>query len=264
MAGTPAGPADTGPLAPWRRLPRKRRIAVTAGVVVFALFAIGLANSGNEDGTPRALTATGTTTTPTTTTITTTTTKATTTTTPPPVTVAEVVDGRTITVSGGGRVQLTGLARPGECWAAAATDFLKSTLTGKDLRVVGATVLLPDGVDLAAHALAAGMARAEPTASAALASAQDTAKAAGLGLWGAPCAGADTVAPPPPPPPPAPKPTYAPPPPPPAQPAPPEPPAAAYYANCDAVRAAGKAPLYAGEPGYRPALDRDKDGVACE
>lgn len=38
-----------------------------------------------------------------------------------------------------------------------------------------------------------------------------------------------------------------------------------YYANCDAVRAAGKAPLYAGQPGYEtPRLDRDGDGVACE
>ncbi len=37
-----------------------------------------------------------------------------------------------------------------------------------------------------------------------------------------------------------------------------------YYANCTAVRAAGAAPLLAGEPGYRRALDRDGDGVACE
>ncbi|MEQ3551005.1 excalibur calcium-binding domain-containing protein [Pseudonocardia nematodicida] len=38
----------------------------------------------------------------------------------------------------------------------------------------------------------------------------------------------------------------------------------AHYANCDAVRAAGKAPLLAGQPGYRAGLDRDGDGVACE
>lgn len=44
----------------------------------------------------------------------------------------------------------------------------------------------------------------------------------------------------------------------------PAPPAAAYYANCAAAKAAGAAPLYAGASGYRPALDRDKDGVACE
>lgn len=41
-------------------------------------------------------------------------------------------------------------------------------------------------------------------------------------------------------------------------------PAAAYYANCTAAKAAGAAPLYRGQPGYRSALDRDGDGVACE
>uniref|UniRef100_UPI00406D1E70 excalibur calcium-binding domain-containing protein n=1 Tax=Paenibacillus sp. FSL H8-0168 TaxID=2921378 RepID=UPI00406D1E70 len=37
-----------------------------------------------------------------------------------------------------------------------------------------------------------------------------------------------------------------------------------YYQNCDEVRSAGEDPLYSDEPGYRPALDRDNDGVACE
>lgn len=37
-----------------------------------------------------------------------------------------------------------------------------------------------------------------------------------------------------------------------------------YYPNCTAVRAAGKAPLYSGQPGYRYQLDRDNDGIACE
>jgi hypothetical protein len=36
------------------------------------------------------------------------------------------------------------------------------------------------------------------------------------------------------------------------------------YAGCAAVRAAGKAPLRRGQPGYRAALDADRDGVACE
>jgi hypothetical protein len=39
---------------------------------------------------------------------------------------------------------------------------------------------------------------------------------------------------------------------------------AAYYANCTAAKRAGAAPLYRGQPGYRAALDRDGDGVACE
>ncbi|PFV95652.1 calcium-binding protein [Bacillus thuringiensis] len=38
----------------------------------------------------------------------------------------------------------------------------------------------------------------------------------------------------------------------------------AYYKNCAAVRAAGKAPLHKGQPGYDSHLDRDGDGVACE
>ena len=37
-----------------------------------------------------------------------------------------------------------------------------------------------------------------------------------------------------------------------------------YYANCKEARAAGAAPLYRGEPGYREKLDRDNDGIACE
>ncbi|MFI1677029.1 excalibur calcium-binding domain-containing protein [Streptomyces sp. NPDC020607] len=37
-----------------------------------------------------------------------------------------------------------------------------------------------------------------------------------------------------------------------------------YYENCDEARAAGAAPLYAGDPGYSLDLDRDGDGVACE
>jgi hypothetical protein len=38
----------------------------------------------------------------------------------------------------------------------------------------------------------------------------------------------------------------------------------AYYAGCNEVRAAGKAPLHAGECGYRSDMDGDGDGVACE
>lgn len=37
-----------------------------------------------------------------------------------------------------------------------------------------------------------------------------------------------------------------------------------YYPNCAAARAAGVAPLYLGQPGYRAPLDADGDGVACE
>ena len=37
-----------------------------------------------------------------------------------------------------------------------------------------------------------------------------------------------------------------------------------YYRNCAAARAAGAAPLYRGQPGYRIGMDGDGDGVACE
>lgn len=37
-----------------------------------------------------------------------------------------------------------------------------------------------------------------------------------------------------------------------------------YYRRCADARAAGAAPIYVGQPGYRPTLDRDRDGIACE
>lgn len=37
-----------------------------------------------------------------------------------------------------------------------------------------------------------------------------------------------------------------------------------YYENCDAARAAGGAPVRAGQPGYGSHLDRDGDGTGCE
>jgi len=36
------------------------------------------------------------------------------------------------------------------------------------------------------------------------------------------------------------------------------------FRNCAEARAAGAAPVYAGQPGYGPHLDRDGDGVGCE
>ncbi|HEX7819723.1 MULTISPECIES: excalibur calcium-binding domain-containing protein [Sphingomonadaceae] len=37
-----------------------------------------------------------------------------------------------------------------------------------------------------------------------------------------------------------------------------------YWPGCDAARAAGTAPIYRGEPGYRSGMDGDDDGIACE
>ena len=36
------------------------------------------------------------------------------------------------------------------------------------------------------------------------------------------------------------------------------------WAGCDQARAAGTAPIYHGEPGYRRGMDGDGDGIACE
>lgn len=38
----------------------------------------------------------------------------------------------------------------------------------------------------------------------------------------------------------------------------------AYFANCTEARRAGRVNIRRGEPGYRPELDRDNDGYACE
>jgi hypothetical protein len=37
-----------------------------------------------------------------------------------------------------------------------------------------------------------------------------------------------------------------------------------YFADCDAAREAGQAPIHVGKPGYRAELDADGDGTACE
>lgn len=37
-----------------------------------------------------------------------------------------------------------------------------------------------------------------------------------------------------------------------------------YWPGCNAARAAGTAPIYRGEPGYREGMDGDSDGIACE
>ncbi|PZU02215.1 MAG: deoxyribonuclease [Gordonia sp. (in: high G+C Gram-positive bacteria)] len=54
---------------------------------------------------------------------------------------------------------------------------------------------------------------------------------------------------------------YTPPPPPPPV---VDAPASVYYPDCAAAKAAGAAPISAGEPGYRPGLDGDRDGIACD
>ena len=37
-----------------------------------------------------------------------------------------------------------------------------------------------------------------------------------------------------------------------------------FYANCDEARLEGSAPLFFGDPGYRPELDPEGDGITCD
>lgn len=41
-------------------------------------------------------------------------------------------------------------------------------------------------------------------------------------------------------------------------------PSGVYFRGCNEARAAGAAPIYRGQPGYRPEMDGDGDGIACE
>lgn len=198
----------------------------------------------------------------------------TTTTAAPPAqyTVTEATSGDAVVVNDGTRnttITIAGIDAPdtatAQCWAAQARQFAVDTLTSQQVVIDGTLtagmavprLLLADGRDYAVIATAAGAVRAASTAETAVKDAEAAAKLAGLGLWGSPCYGELVTPPPAQPPVPAPAPSD----PPTDDPAPaPD----VYFANCDAARAAGAAPLYRGEPGYRPGLDRDGDGVACE
>jgi endonuclease YncB( thermonuclease family) len=201
------------------------------------------------------------------------------------------MDADTIKVTGPGGervVQVLGLTTPPNtngCFAEETVAWAKNTLSGQEVIIQSvsdeagialASVGMVNGGDYATTALKAGYAKyastaVEKTVGTALQTAEDAARAAGNGLWGPPCLGKiDTPptsialpqqsAPPPA--------TRAEPStkkstPPPAA-AEPEPPKTVSYPNCAAARAAGAAPLYAGQPGYSRKLDRDGDGVACE
>jgi micrococcal nuclease len=204
---------------------------------------------------------------------------------PAPVTytIGTVTDGATVVVNGSDgtskTVHVLGVTPPvvtTGCYSAESLAWATTTLSGKAVTLGaetahGIAVTLAGGEDYAALAIQRGYLKyATDAALPALAAAESAAKQAAGGLWGPPCNGVIDV--------PAPTPTPTPTPEPPvtkaAPVAPPvrtteeeptpEPDSAAYYKNCTAAKAAGAAPLHRGEPGYRAALDRDGDGVACE
>ena len=92
--------------------------------------------------------------------------------------------------------------------------------------------------------------------------AEKQARGSSAGLWSsATCSGETNQQHPPAP---APAPQPAPKPQPAAQPRQSPQASSVYYKNCTAARAAGAAPVYAGQPGYGVHLDRDRDGIGCE
>jgi endonuclease YncB( thermonuclease family) len=196
-------------------------------------------------------------------------------------TVGTVTDGATVVVNGSDgtsrTVHVLGVTAPvltTGCYWSDSLNWAMTTLSGKSVTLGAETaqgfpVTLAGGQDYAALALQKGYLQyAASAASPALEAAENTAKHAVSGLWGPPCNGIINAPAPIPTPTPAAPATKAAPKPPPVvettQEAPEPDTSAAYYKNCTAAKAAGAAPLHRGEPGYRSALDRDGDGVACE
>lgn len=107
------------------------------------------------------------------------------------------------------RVRALGVQPPGTCYDAQATTFASHVLDRRAVTLVGedratdrfdrrlATVTLDGGGDYAVLAAEAGIARAyatdaTPTVMPAVRAAQDRARLAERGVWGAPCRGAAT------------------------------------------------------------------------
>ncbi len=55
------------------------------------------------------------------------------------ITVASVVDGRSVMLSDGSKAEVTALVQPGPCWAEAATTFAKNMLLNQQVRYDRAT-----------------------------------------------------------------------------------------------------------------------------
>jgi endonuclease YncB( thermonuclease family) len=177
-----------------------------------------------------------------------------------------VVDGDTVYVSTGDKIRLIGIDTPerGECGYQEATDRLAQLVDGRTIALeAGARddvdkygrllrYVIVDGVDAGGILISEGLAKPRYNSTDGYGAHPREAEYAAEARPSPMCSAPTTAAP---------KPTTATTT---KTTAPTTAASSAYYANCDAVRAAGKAPLYEGQPGYRSSLDRDHDGVACE
>jgi hypothetical protein len=123
-------------------------------------------------------------------------------------------------------------ARPWQVWAAAGAVFVL-------FAVLGAVTRGPEAAPAAAHSLADGLEQAAGTPDTATASPTPSGQPQYPGV----AYPTDRLAPRH-----LPTPTGT----------------AVSYPNCAAASAAGAAPIPRGRPGYRPDLDRDGDGIACD
>lgn len=197
-----------------------------------------------------------------------------------PATVSEVVDGDTVRLSDGRRVRVIGIDTPerGQCGYEEATAHLETLVLGRQVALVpGATsdadthgrllrYLDVDGLDAGRDQIAQGLAVARydsrdgygrhPRETDYVSLDAATPDATGCDprtttTTGGTAGGTTGTS---------------------AQPQPfaavpdsgAQPGTDVYFRNCAAARAAGAAPLHAGQPGYRSQMDGDGDGVACE
>jgi endonuclease YncB( thermonuclease family) len=258
-----------------------RRVAIWFGIALAALLGVGIV--GTLAAGPKPDSGSGTTFETTTTTVASTTTVAATvpattavqtapaTAVPVPAAVAfmtaEVVDGDTIAMSDGSRVRLIGIDTPeqGECGADEASALLAGLITGQTITLVpGARddvdrygrllrYVEANGVDAGLMMIESGraIARYDGRDGYGVHPRQDAYVEADDLTPSINICTAVTVAPlavvP-----------FA------AVPVTEPPPAAVFYENCTAVRAAGAAPIRAGDPGWQTKFDRDGDGIGCE
>lgn len=217
-------------------------------------------------------------------------TAAPTTTAVPPLAIGRVIDGDTVEMTDGSVIRLIGIDSPerGDCGFDEAADTLNLILYGQAVTLVpGARddidrygrllryIDLADGTDVNLAMIESGQAIARYDSRDGYGrhtreDAYVAADAASQPFCSVPVVTTTTTTSVPAPAPPAGRPFVQQPPAvqqPPVVQAPPvvqPPPANVYYQNCDAVRAAGAAPIYPGDPGFQSKFDRDNDGVGCE